>query len=116
MINQTFLQQKTITTEQAKSVYPELTLTSTPNHDASLAAQVKHQFQTGLARLITNNIYRLTLSKNTTVMDKPELDLALAVLNLETNDIQYIEQNNSNIVVNLTVRPKLVEKIKKGLI
>ena len=49
-------------------------------------------------------------------MDKPELDLALAVLNLETNDIQYIEQNNSNIVVNLTVRPKLVEKIKKGLI
>lgn len=105
--------QQPVTPKQAQSVYPQTTLVSRPNIDTSLAAQVKRQFKQGYARHISNNIYRLTLSKNTTVLDKLELDLKLQSLGLSSQDIQYIEQNNHNIVVNLTVPINLVTKWKE---
>ena len=111
---QKLIPKQPVTPKQAQSVYPKTTLTSRPNNDTSLAAQVKRQFKQGYARHISNNVYRLTLSKNTTVLDKPELDLKLQSLGLSSQDIQYIEQNNHNIVVNLTVPTNLVNKWKKG--
>lgn len=114
MINQKFPQQKTITTKQVQATYPTALLKSMPKRNVSLEAQVKRQFKQGLARHISNNIYRLTLSKNTTVIDKPELDKALAPLKIKPNQIQYIEQSNNNIIVNITVLPSLVKKFMKG--
>lgn len=114
MITQKFLQQKTITTQQAKSAYPELTLTSTPNNNTSLATQVKRQFKNGYARLITNNIYRLTLSKTVTVMDKSDIDNDLKTIGLTPDQIQYIEQTNHTVTINITMSPNLLNKLMKG--
>lgn len=110
---QELISEQPVTPKQAQSVYPQATLVSRPNIDTSLAAQVKRQFKQGYARHISNNVYRLTLSKNTTVLDKSELDLKLQSLGLSSQDIQYIEQNNHNIVVNLTVPINLVTKWKE---
>lgn len=112
-ITKSILKQKPVTIEQAKAAYPRITLTATPTHDTSLAAQVRRQFKNNLAWPTGNNIYRLILSKNTTVMDKPELDKALAPLGLKPHQIQYIGQNNHDIIVNLTVSPYFVKKFKK---
>ena len=92
-------------------IYPNITMTSNPTTDTSLAAQVKRQFKNGTARHITNNIYRLTLSKQQPDMTRYSLEQELKVLNLKPKQIQYIEQTKlGNIVINLTVSKYMIKK------
>lgn len=111
IISNAILEEKPVTTEQAKMIYPNITMTSNPTTDTSLAAQVKRQFKNGTARHITNNIYRLTLSKQQPVMTHYDLEKELKVLNLKPKQIQYIEQTTlGNIVINLTVSKYMIKK------
>ena len=111
IISNTILEEKPVTTEQAKMAYPNITMTSNPTTDTSLAAQVKRQFKNGTARHITNNIYRLTLSKQQPNMTHYDLEKELKVLNLKPKQIQYIEQTTlGNIVINLTVSKYMIKK------
>lgn len=111
IISNAILEEKPVTTEQAKMAYPNITITSNPTTDTSLAAQVKHQFKNGTARHITNNIYRLTLSKQQPNMTRYDLEKELKVLNLKPKQIQYIEQTTlGNIVINLTVRKYMIKQ------
>ena len=111
IISNAILEEKPVTTEQAKMAYPNITMTSNPTTDTSLAAQVKRQFKNGTARHITNNIYRLTLSKQQPHMTRYSLEQELKVLNLKPKQIQYIEQTKlGNIVINLTVSKYMIKK------
>ena len=111
IISNAILEEKPVTTEQAKKIYPNITMTSNPTTDTSLAAQVKRQFKNGTARHITNNIYRLTLSKQQPNMTHYDLEKELKVLNLKPKQIQYIEQTTlGNIVINLTVSKYMIKK------
>ena len=111
IISNAILEEKPVTIEQAKMIYPNITMTSNPTTDTSLAAQVKRQFKNGTARHITNNIYRLTLSKQQPDMTRYSLEQELKVLNLKPKQIQYIEQTNlGNIVINLTVSKYMIKK------
>lgn len=111
IISNAILEEKPVTTEQAKMIYPNITMTSNPTTDTSLAAQVKRQFKNGTARHITNNIYRLTLSKQQPNMTHYDLEKELEVLNLKPKQIQYIEQTTlGNIVINLTVSKYMIKK------
>ena len=111
IISNAILEEKPVTTEQAKMIYPNITMTSNPTTDTSLAAQVKRQFKNGIARHITNNIYRLTLSKQQPNMTHYDLEKELKVLNLKPKQIQYIEQTTlGNIVINLTVSKYMIKK------
>ena len=111
IISNAILEEKPVTTEQAKMIYPNITMTSNPTTDTSLAAQVKRQFKNGTARHITNNIYRLTLSKQQPNMTHYDLEKELKVLNLKPKQIQYIEQTTlGNIVINLTVSKYMIKK------
>ena len=110
IISKSILESKPVTIEQAKMIYPNITMTSNPTTDTSLAAQVKRQFKNGTARHITNNIYRLTLSKQQPDMTRYSLEQELKVLNLKPKQIQYIEQKLGNIVINLTVSKYMIKK------
>lgn len=111
IISNAILEEKPVTTEQAKMAYPNITMTSNPTTDTSLAAQVKRQFKNGTARHITNNIYRLTISKQQPVMTRYDLEKELKALNLKPNQIQYIDQTTlGNIVINLTVSKYMIKK------
>jgi hypothetical protein len=111
IISNAILEEKPVTTEQAKMAYPNITMTSNPTTDTSLAAQVKRQFKNGTARHITNNTYRLTLSKQQHNMTRYDLEKELKVLNLKPKQIQYIEQTTlGNIVINLTVSKYMIKK------
>ena len=111
IISKSILESKPVTTEQAKMAYPNVTMTSNPTTDTSLAAQVKRQFKNGTARHITNNIYRLTLSKQKHVMTRYDLEKELKPLNLKPNQIQYIDQTPlGSIVINLTVSKYMIKK------
>lgn len=111
IISKAILEEKPVTTEQAKMAYPNITMTSNPTTDTSLATQVKRQFKNGTARHITNNIYRLTLSKQKHVMTRYDLEKELKSLNLKPNQIQYIDQTPlGNIVINLTVSKYMIKK------
>ena len=111
IISNAILEEKPVTTEQAKMIYPNITMTSNPTTDTSLAAQVKRQFKNGTARHITNNIYCLTLSKQQPNMTHYDLEKELKVLNLKPKQIQYIEQTTlGNIVINLTVSKYMIKK------
>ena len=86
-------------------------MTSNPTTDTSLAAQVKRQFKNGTARHITNNIYRLTLSKQQPVMTRYDLEKEIQALNLKPNQIQYIDQTTlGDIVINLTISNYMIKK------
>lgn len=111
IISNAILEEKPVTTEQAKMIYPNITMTSNPTTDTSLAAQVKRQFKNSTARHITNNIYRLTLSKQQPNMTHYDLEKELKVLNLKPKQIQYIEQTTlGNIVINLTVSKYMIKQ------
>ena len=111
IISKSILESKPVTIEQAKMIYPNITMTSNPTTDTSLAAQVTRQFKNGTARHITNNIYRLTLSKQQPVMTRYNLEKELKALNLKPNQIQYIDQTPlGSIVINLTVSKYMIKK------
>ena len=111
IISNAILEEKPVTIEQAKMIYPNITMTSNPTTDTSLAAQVKRQFKNGTARHITNNIYRLTLSKQQPDMTRYSLEQELKVLNLKPKQIQYIDQTPlGSIVINLTVSKYMIKK------
>ena len=111
IISNAILEEKPVTTEQAKMIYPNITMTSNPTTDTSLAAQVKRQFKNGTARHITNNIYCLTLSKQQPNMTHYDLEKELKVLNLKPKQIQYIEQTTlGSIVINLTVSKYMIKQ------
>lgn len=111
IITDAILKQEPLTKEQAHKIYPYLKRSYRPTTDTSFAAQVKRAIELNTIRHITNNIYRLTLSKLETVVDKDQLDSNLKQLGLKPNMIQYIEQTNSNLVINLTLPSNLIQKI-----
>lgn len=111
IITDAILKQEPLTKEQAHKIYPYLKRSYRPTTDTSFAAQVKRAIELNTIRHITNNIYRLTLSKLETVVDKDQLDSNLKQLGLKPNMIQYIEQTNSNLVINLTLPSNLIKKI-----
>ena len=113
IITDAILNEESLTKEQAHKIYPYLKRSYRPTTDTSFAAQVKRAIERNTLRHITNNIYRLTLSKLETVVDKDQIDLSLKPLGLKPNMIQYIEQTNSNLVINLTLPPKLLQKISQ---
>ena len=103
IITDAILKEEPLTKEQAHTIYPYLKKSYRPTTDTSFVAQVKRAFKYNTIRHITADIYRLTLSKLDTVVDKPELDQQLKPLGLQSKQIHYIEQTNSNLVVNLTI-------------
>lgn len=111
IITDAILKEEPLTKEQAHQIYPYLKRSYRPTTDTSFTAQVKRAFKYNTIRHITADIYRLTLSKLDTVIDKPELDQQLKPLGLQSKQIHYIEQTNSNLVVNLTIPSKIVDKI-----
>ena len=111
IITNAILKEEPLTKEQAHTIYPYLKKSYRPTNDTSFVAQVKRAFKYNRIRHITADIYRLTLSKLDTVVDKPELDQQLKPLGLQSKQIHYIEQTNSNLVVNLTIPSKIVDKI-----
>lgn len=111
IITDAILKEEPLTKEQAHTIYPYLKKSYRPTTDTSFVAQVKRAFKYNTIRHITADIYRLTLSKLDTVVDKPELDQQLKPLGLQSKQIHYIEQTNSNLVVNLTIPSKIVDKI-----
>lgn len=111
IITDAILKEEPLTKEQAHTIYPYLKKSYRPTTDTSFVAQVKRAFKYNTIRHITTDIYRLTLSKLDTVVDKPELDQQLKPLGLQSKQIHYIEQTNSNLVVNLTIPSKIVDKI-----
>ena len=111
IITDAILKEEPLTKEQAHTIYPYLKKSYRPTTDTSFVAQVKRAFKYDRIRHITDDIYRLTLSKLDTVVDKPELDQQLKPLGLQSKQIHYIEQTNSNLVVNLTIPSKIVDKI-----
>lgn len=111
IITDAILKEEPLTKEQAHTIYPYLKKSYRPTTDTSFVAQVKRAFKYNTIRHITADIYRLTLSKHDTVVDKPELDQQLKPLGLQSKQIHYIEQTNSNLVVNLTIPSKIVDKI-----
>ena len=111
IITDAILKEEPLTKEQAHTIYPYLKKSYRPTTDTSFAAQVQRAFKYNTIRHITADIYRLTLSKLDTVVDKPELDQQLEPLGLQSKQIHYIEQTNSNLVVNLTIPSKIVDKI-----
>lgn len=104
---------ETVSLEQAKSAYPYVTISHQPQTDTSLAAQVKRQFANGSPRHITNGLYQLSLSKNRTVMDKPEIDTELAPLGLQPKNIQFVSQTNSDVTVIIKVDRTTIESWKE---
>jgi hypothetical protein len=111
IITDAILKEEPLTKEQAHTIYPYLKKSYRPTTDTSFVAQVKRAFKYDRIRHITGDIYRLTLSKLDTIVDKPELDQQLKPLGLQSKQIHYIEQTNSNLVVNLTIPSKIVDKI-----
>lgn len=111
IITDAILKEEPLTKEQAHTIYPYLKKSYRPTTDTSFVAQVKRAFKYNTIIHITADIYRLTLSKLDTVVDKPELDQQLKPLGLQSKQIHYIEQTNSNLVVNLTIPSKIVDKI-----